>query len=728
MEFWEFLIQREGDRSWLPLESPDVEVLEGRYRMVARTSRINQPIEIRICHIRLDEEPPRRRTQKRNGRINDDGLIVIFPFTWLQPGVWELSCAGDLMADMLGQGWRYGVQLSVLRQESEVADDWEPDAPASDFMGSIGLMSVSDEEEADLETPVAPASLGESVVEPALSSSAASPAADNTLEEANPFVFPDELGLEPAQPEPVAAATDSHAVWQQAQDDSDAVMDALLEDLDLELDPPVAAETTEEEPEEPIAAPTLKPESLQLVLQQSSLVVQAGRSLTLQGTVEPVGELDSPYLPPVALQITLRDPQTASTVLEVRRSLTSRLLPCPFSCQVTLPENSASRLLIGDVGLVTLATPTNEPTVLVSAGFSVTAALNDLLEAIADDFPSDLYPPLREDEQPVDLDLTFLITQRAAAAPLVRPAGEQILPPQLYQPDPNRPRSKGIELPLEKPPELEPVLDAPPEETLEASEAAPEAPVLDDLDAPETLSHTLEEADVVLQHLESSESTDGESVIGETLPDENLALSAEELAFRALDLQNRFLSRLNALAGDRELSQFLGNSPVPLSDESWDEQEIVLDDELPPPTLRNTLGFASAPPAPPIQPDTLPDEEPLPTPYLRVAPGELVSGQRIEVTVQLPPTASRLGVKLWMQDLQSRALLDGPRWVMNFLPNGHGNLEAWTTLTVPHGCLEVQFEAIAVELTTQRESHKASVDRPVVPPDLPTLSFDELEI
>jgi len=34
MQSWEFLLQKEGDRVWLPLESPDVEILEGRYRVI----------------------------------------------------------------------------------------------------------------------------------------------------------------------------------------------------------------------------------------------------------------------------------------------------------------------------------------------------------------------------------------------------------------------------------------------------------------------------------------------------------------------------------------------------------------------------------------------------------------------------------------------------------------------------------------------------------------------
>jgi len=740
MEFWEFLIQREGDRSWLPLESPNVEVLEGRYRLVARTSRVNQPVEIRISHIRLDEQPPRRRTQKRQGQVNGDGLIVVFPFTWLQPGLWELSCAGDLMADMLGQGWRYGVQLSVLQHESEVADDWETDGPTSE--GVLARLAGMPPEHAPPSSP--PAEVAATAPTP--TPIEATPQPLPAISEAAP---PAEAAAVPIAPVPLAASESASPVesspsdvWQKAQADSEAVMDTLLEDLDLEGDAPAiapaasplstetaAADEEDSADEVAIAPPALKPDSLRLVLQQSSLTVQPDQSITLQGTVEPVETLDTPYLPPVALQITLRDPQTAATVLEVRRSLTSRLLPGAFSCQVTLPEPPQTRLLLGEVALVTLATPTNAPIGLASASFTVTASLNELLQAIADDFPSDLYPPLREDEQPVDLDLTFLTTQRATATPFSRPSGQQILPPQLYSPDPNRPRSKGLELPLanlsaaksepvsaEAPPE-----ELPPEEAIALEAPSDPPPILDAPDQPQTLDHTLEEADVVLHHLDISEAQ------AETFPADNLALSAEETAFRALDLQNRFLSRLNALVGDRELSQFLGNCPTP-PEEGWDEQEIVADDDVPPPPLRSSIYFQSAPPDPTVEPDTLPAEEPLPTPELRVSTGELVSGQKVEVTVRMPPTAARLGVKLWMQDLQNRALLDGPRWVMNFLPNGQGQLEAWTTMTIPHGCLEVQFEAIAIELSTQRESHKVSLDRPVVPPDLPLLSLDELEI
>ncbi|HEY9648292.1 MAG TPA: hypothetical protein V6C88_18080, partial [Chroococcidiopsis sp.] len=132
MVFWEFLIQKDGDRSWLPLESPDVEILEGRYRVVARSSRVNTPVEIRISHDALDEHPPKRRLQTRSGRTNRDGLVVVIPFTRLHPGIWDLRCTSDVMADMMGDGWQHGVKLQVVSHDRDRLDDWEPDDWHSD--------------------------------------------------------------------------------------------------------------------------------------------------------------------------------------------------------------------------------------------------------------------------------------------------------------------------------------------------------------------------------------------------------------------------------------------------------------------------------------------------------------------------------------------------------------------------------------------------------------------
>ncbi|UBF25440.1 hypothetical protein K9N68_28230 [Kovacikia minuta CCNUW1] len=128
MESWKFLLQKEGDRSWLPLDSPDAEILEGRYRIVARSSQPNIEVEIRISHLTIGEDPPKRRIQKRSNRTNQDGLMVVIPYTRLQPGIWELCCSStDLMSDLLGDSWQYAVKLQVLAQEVGAEETWEPD-------------------------------------------------------------------------------------------------------------------------------------------------------------------------------------------------------------------------------------------------------------------------------------------------------------------------------------------------------------------------------------------------------------------------------------------------------------------------------------------------------------------------------------------------------------------------------------------------------------------------
>ncbi|MDM9585931.1 hypothetical protein [Nostoc sp. GT001] len=118
--------------------------------------------------------------------------------------------------------------------------------------------------------------------------------------------------------------------------------------------------------------------------------------------------------------------------------------------------------------------------------------------------------------------------------------------------------------------------------------------------------------------------------------------------------------------------------------------------------------------------------EPLPTPHLYVPEGELIAGKSIIVRVVLPEVPLQVVVKLWLEDYQTRYLLDGPHLLTNLLPNASGNLEVMTQLNIPFGCLEIRLGAIALDLTTQQESHKVTIVRTVIPPDLPSLQLDEL--
>ncbi len=121
MEHWQFLIQRQGDRSWHTLESPNIEISAGRYRVLARSNLPNIDVEVRVTHSSTQEVPPRRRIQKRSRRTNSEGLMAVIPFTYLNPGIWELQCSGDLMSDLLGKSWQYSIHLQVLPHEVDEA-------------------------------------------------------------------------------------------------------------------------------------------------------------------------------------------------------------------------------------------------------------------------------------------------------------------------------------------------------------------------------------------------------------------------------------------------------------------------------------------------------------------------------------------------------------------------------------------------------------------------------
>ena len=126
MEYWEFLLQKEGDRSWLPLESPVVEILEGRYRIIARSSYLEAEVMVRASYLPDGEFMPsdgQPRVQQRSATTNNSGLIVIAPFTLLKPGRWDFSCAAVAGSDGSSEpAWHHTVRLQVAAIE---ADLWE---------------------------------------------------------------------------------------------------------------------------------------------------------------------------------------------------------------------------------------------------------------------------------------------------------------------------------------------------------------------------------------------------------------------------------------------------------------------------------------------------------------------------------------------------------------------------------------------------------------------------
>ncbi|PLZ83701.1 hypothetical protein CEN44_26175, partial [Fischerella muscicola CCMEE 5323] len=153
MEHWQFLIQKQGDRSWHTLESPNVEISEGRYRVVARSNLANIDVEVRVTHYSTLEVPPKRRVYKRSRRTNAEGLMAVISFTYLQPGLWELQCSGDLMSDLFGKPWQRSLQLQVLPGVMGKLEDEESEY---EEISTIVETTTIDDEDAIINQPVSP--------------------------------------------------------------------------------------------------------------------------------------------------------------------------------------------------------------------------------------------------------------------------------------------------------------------------------------------------------------------------------------------------------------------------------------------------------------------------------------------------------------------------------------------------------------------------------------------
>ena len=997
MEYWEFLVQKEGDRSWQPIKSPKIELAAGRYRVVVHSNRISTDVEICVTHTSTDEMPPKRRSQKRSRRTNKEGLMVVIPFTFLKPGLWEFRCCGDVMSDFLGNSWQEVLQLYVLPKVTAI----EPIEVPSSSGGAV------DKEVRDGRLEVeGNGQKAEEVLSPTISN--LSPATSNVLTKKT---------LPPSRinPPSLEPALSSNPILEKSLQMLEQVLREVLDPVIQEFEQPSyeeaigRGEEVKEEAEKlsPLASdisPTLIETTWQgiiLSLDEDALVVKPGASLTISGKV------DLPDANPLKngngangkndlfqgiLSYELRHPQTAQVILESQKSLSQEKLPLKFSHGLEIPPDYNSCLLLGKVTLYGLG-----GILLAVQPFTVTADLDKLLgaiqlesEEVTEGNKNVIVSPISTSQTLpgtiplLNQNLLNLVNFPHSHQPVVfSQSSGQLLPPQLSPSNPHQRSQKSLDLPTFS--KVEPSVVNGQEEEGRIEEAiqsnfsvteslspddnesifrelikediltevpinhefvnveiasnkeedTPELPatvvnlqnykqqkdiengdnlsvvnsrltglvenqifpVIDNeqeelesisaLGADRARSKIEEEEENVLLNQENRSQTEEKvnmeneellrerseeipfDTVGDEIPSipvsratmsDPLLLGPEAVkndpievdrAFQSLNLENRFWSRINDLMGDTELSEALkfdlivsnnfsetqeqvspitnleplgyqekeeailpfDSEPVlaqeeevtlpldsdtladweeevmpPLNFESggegsfdesiWDEeteefghnkdqietptqediipletkiparrslaelasidwaaQEIVIEDESPSSRetaqvknngsskIKSGKRLSSQPKTEPVS--QIESDSPLPAPKLLIPTQELVSGEPVLVRVQVPCHGARLGVKLWIQDRQSRTLLDGPRWLMDLLPNGVEELEGITQLMVPFGTVEIRFEAISIDLDSDRESHKISIDCVVVPPDLPQLAFDD---
>ncbi|WP_110984479.1 hypothetical protein [Acaryochloris thomasi] len=117
-----FLIQKAGDREWLPLESPTVEVLEGRYHLIAHATQLDQPLDIQIRHRYENNGVLQEERQQHRQKPDVHGNLSLLPDAYLGHGLWTLTCT--FLADQTNE-YSQSINLQVLAEDCDAISDWE---------------------------------------------------------------------------------------------------------------------------------------------------------------------------------------------------------------------------------------------------------------------------------------------------------------------------------------------------------------------------------------------------------------------------------------------------------------------------------------------------------------------------------------------------------------------------------------------------------------------------
>ncbi|AFZ57470.1 hypothetical protein H6G54_26385 [Anabaena cylindrica FACHB-243] len=743
MEHWQFLIQKQGDRAWQPLESPTLQILAGKYRVLARSHLFNKDVEVRVTHSSIQEVPPKRRIFKRLRRTNADGLMAVIPFTELKPGIWELRCSADLMTDMLGKSWQYSLLIKVSPQEDSNQANLDSGDEFDNELEVLLTQEDQTEEDIIINQPVSP-------------------------------------------------------VWFKGE-----TAEQLLQSLiDLALP---NSESLEEDQTSEDWRPISPPSPLKLSLERDTYITAWGKTLTVNGDVElaQTGDLEDEILSITSLNqlqllIELRSPSESQVLTQVRQPLTNKILPFTFSTIINIPTECESKLILADISLYGAVTDGGEVIFLANHAFTITADVTELLTiSLPKSSPPDLPSASTEiqtqaetkPEPPVSVGLelfNLVKTPKLAQFHSLKSSANKQLPPRIkpvivlggLSPElPNLPRihknlmaeSLESEGTIKTPPQISPInleklvikqvkTTLPFLKRLKPTPVQEEEPQVHSSDISETQLSEVENTpefrlnnaeyeDESAEFRENTLAFSSEELITANTPEtspliqkwmhsqgylaESINLEAAEDDTNELNEQPLLILNIDAQEDDIEENLAINTSepeeivqpiqilPAVLS------QEIVLDDTYISLSHEDNSQL-SAQPDPPLVDLSSSLPESLPTPQLFLPNGELLAGTSIKVRLELSAVSSAVVVKLWVEDYQTRGLLDGPHLLKDLRPTPWGNWEAITQLIVPFGCVEIRVGAIALDLNTQQESGKVTVVKTVIPPDLPNIELDDL--
>jgi hypothetical protein len=355
MEYWEFLIQREGDRGWRTIETGNLQLMEGKYRIVANSDLLNTQIQTRVTY-QTSDPIPQRRSQSRNQTTNLRGLLAVIPFTNLQSGIWQFVCSGTTDAQV---SWQRVLKLRVLPAISK---------------SPVGLVRAGSGERG---ARSGKSGLGVSPSCRFLISPGGEHSSDRY--QPQPFVEPvfaheeDRFELPmPTQPVVPISMVGIQEDWADG-------LDRLLEQLERESLQPQPPKISRSIPGA-IQLTTIFDSPAQLInLDRSTFSgLLPGHPLMISGTCN-LHKLSANLIQSVKidkLSICLRHPQTSEIIVAIEQSIPPQLETFTFSGKLDLPVQPQISLLIGEVNLYD-----KHNIQLGSRGFTVTLSLNSLNES-----------------------------------------------------------------------------------------------------------------------------------------------------------------------------------------------------------------------------------------------------------------------------------------------------------------------------------------------------------
>jgi hypothetical protein len=827
MDNWEFLLQKKGDKSWLPLESSTVEILEGQYRLAARSELANTMIGIAIAYQPSPDSAYHPNQQKISKRISPDGLLIVMPYTHFAPGLWQVNC--QMLSPAANQKKiSAGIKFDVQSFSADSASEWQlPDLSAlesssEDVSGASEWDAFRRTETNDNDSENFP---GLSEITPS-----ASPASSHSSlgSSSTSYVSPMMEMAEQMSEQLVQSLLDEFSPFDEEfnadleylNNLDEELLENLPEQFLAQPEPPIAESISahpETESSEAVLEPApasieppldLVPEIL-LNIDRAQYLVSSESSITIAGEAFTAGELE----------ITLKNPENLEILVNVCHfvpqaatdSLSSNVFP--FQYAIDIPAQTHAQVLIGEIKLH----PTDEslqsheayqlsraitvtyqsPSIVADVAMEMEAIANFMVESAEAVAPSKVKPVSKSPAKTSSaaLELPPFTAMPVATVPTPKPA--IATPPQSQSnaaiKSPSLPNLPGPS------PAVREASDLTPRQSYDEFTELFESELTDSEVEAENIYPLTPEAD-------TSEEPDLRYLFEEGLPSDYERMleeppgNAKPSLLESLNIGDRFLSKLQSLSADAiaekteaaataettepeaTSAEVLEPSPstptsIPESRVSPTRSEVdpvaelnlELERLLSPdtssqqaerlwedPSERSNEGTAvpeelsqasvpsrnlnydratnltqpmgtSSSQTPHIP--TLTSQEPVPLPIIELPTGDLVAGVSIPTRIKLPAIAPQLYVKFWIKDCQTRATIDGPRWLVDFKPETEPEfVETIMQISIPLGSMEVALEAVTIEVQTQRESHKARITRSISPPNLSQDSDLDFEI